>query len=142
MSIELVGTKGTIAQEKKLEFIEKEIEYRRKLKKYKDMVCRLEGMVKTRAYGESPLKHSKVAIEDPYKEQFQQLFEENLMLKEENSVLREKIESGEGETGSTRGSRSHAKLESELTKLTREKAALQAKVKTMELQIHELISDE
>jgi len=45
------------------------------------MVCRLEGMAKTRVYGETPMKRSKISISDPYKEQFEQLFEENLMLK-------------------------------------------------------------
>lgn len=45
------------------------------------MVVKLEGTIKSRTYGESPLRESKVSLADPYKDQFEQLFEENLMLK-------------------------------------------------------------
>lgn len=64
------------------------------------------------------------------------------MLKEENSVLREKLETAVGDASPPHTSRAHAKLESEVNKLARQKTALQSKVRMMEMEIRELISDE
>lgn len=72
----------------------------------------MEGLVKTKTNDESRMTNSRMSKADPYKDQFEQLFEENLMLKEENSVLREKLDGAPRDTGSTRTSRSQAKLES------------------------------
>jgi hypothetical protein len=101
-------------ENKRLQFIEKEIDYRRKIKKYKDMVCKLEDML-------SKANHGNDSV---YKEQYEQIFEENIMLKEENEILQEKLRDKENISDSKNLLEKISLLERRLNKVNSEKTGL------------------